>query len=335
MPMIGHLHSASPDALATLVAAFRDGLKEAGFVEGQNVAIEFRWAEHQVDRLPALVADLVRRQVAVIVCNTPAALAAKAATTTIPIVFGSGTDPVKLGLVASLARPGGNVTGVSFFSNDLEAKRLGLLHELVPQAAVVSALVNPKFPDAADRLRELEEAARALGKQLLVLNASTASEINAAFASFAQRRPDALIVMADPFTTARRYQIVALANRHAVPAIYAEREYALAGGLIDNPEQYMVLKPMVKELGCKFVSLGPLLVGCLWRMRIIKPRIGSSHTDGVVGTGPNLKSAIFVLNNPLRSTDVEEGTRQIRKGYWRVSFRPIWLEPDEMISCLG
>ena len=153
MPVIGHLHSAPSDGLAPLVAAFRDGLKEAGFVEGQNVAIEFRWAEHQVDRLPALAADLVRRQVAVIVCNTPAALAAKAATTTIPIVFGSGTDPVKLGLVASLARPGGNVTGVSFFSNDLEAKRLGLLHELVPQAAVVSALVNPRFPDAADRLR--------------------------------------------------------------------------------------------------------------------------------------------------------------------------------------
>src|SRR5215472_10890993 len=148
MPVIGHLHSASPDAFGPLVPAFRDGLKETGFVEGQNVAIEFRWAEHQVDRLPALAADLVRRQVAVIVCNTPAALAAKAATTTIPIVFGSGTDPVKLGLVASLARPGGNVTGVSFFSNDLEAKRLGLLHELVPQPAVVSALVNPKFPDA-------------------------------------------------------------------------------------------------------------------------------------------------------------------------------------------
>jgi putative ABC transport system substrate-binding protein len=219
--------------LAPLVAAFRDGLKEAGFVEGQNVAIEFRWAEHQVDRLPALAADLVRRQVAVIVCNTPAALAAKAATTTIPIVFGSGTDPVKLGLVASLARPGGNLTGVSFFSNELEAKRLGLLHELVPQAAVVSALVNPRFPDAADRLRELEEAVkRTLGKQLLVLKASTASEIDAAFAGFAQRRPDALIVVTDPFMTARRYQIVALANRHAIPAIYAERENALAGGLM-------------------------------------------------------------------------------------------------------
>jgi ABC-type uncharacterized transport system substrate-binding protein len=231
-PVIGHLHSTSPDAVAPLVAAFRDGLKEAGFVEGQNVAIEYHWAEGQNDRLPALAADLVRRQVAVIVCNTPAALAAKAATTTIPIVFGSGTDPVKLGLVASLARPGGNLTGVSFFSNELEAKRLGLLHELVPQAAVVSALVNPRFPDAADRLRELEESVRTLGKQLLVLKASTASEIDAAFAGFAQRRPDALIVVADPFMTARRYQIVALANRHAIPAIYAERECALAGGLM-------------------------------------------------------------------------------------------------------
>src|SRR5262245_50040319 len=143
MPVIGHLHSASPDGLAPLVAATRDGLKEAGFVEGQNVAIEFRWAEHQVDRLPGWAADLVLRKVTGIDFNHPAAHAAKAATTTIPIVFGSGTDPVKLGLVASLARPGGNVTGVSFFSNDLEAKRLGLLHELVPQAAVVSALVNP------------------------------------------------------------------------------------------------------------------------------------------------------------------------------------------------
>src|SRR5262245_41279176 len=201
MPVIGHLHSASPDTLAPLVAAFRDGLKETGFVEGQNVAIEFRWAEHQVDRLPALAADLVRRQVAVIVCNTPAALAAKAATTTIPIVFGSGTDPVKLGLVGSLARPGGNVTGVSFLSNDLEAKRLGLLHELVPQAAVVAALANPSFLDTADRLRELQEAAPKLGKQIQVINAATASEIDAAFAGFAQRRPDALIVLRNTFMT--------------------------------------------------------------------------------------------------------------------------------------
>jgi putative tryptophan/tyrosine transport system substrate-binding protein len=177
-PLIGHLHSGSPNAWAPFVAAFRNGLKEAGYVEGQNIAIEFRWAEDQVDRLPALAADLVRCPVAVIVCNTLAALAAKAATTTIPIVFGSGTDPVKLGLVASFSRPGGNVTGVSFYSNDLEAKRLGLLHELVPQATVIAAFVNPNFPDVTDRLRDLQEAARTLGKQIQILNVSTATEID-------------------------------------------------------------------------------------------------------------------------------------------------------------
>src|SRR5262245_42977141 len=216
MPVIGHLHSGSPSEWAPFVAAFRGGLKEAGYVEGQNVAIEFRWAEHQTDRLPSMAADLVRRQVAIIVTNTPGGLAAKAATTTIPIVFGSGTDPVKLGLVASLNRPGGNVSGVSFFANDLEAKRLGLLHELLPQAAVVAALANPNFLDTADRLRELQEAAPKLGKQIQVINAATASEIDAAFAGFAQRRPDALIVLSNTFMTARRYQLTALAMRHAM-----------------------------------------------------------------------------------------------------------------------
>jgi len=232
MPVIGHLHSASAAEWAPFVAAFRDGLKEAGYVEGQNVAIEFRWAEDQADRLPALAADLVRRQVAVIVCNSLAAVAAKAATTTIPIVFGSGADPVKLGLVASLNRPGGNVTGVFFFTNDLEAKRLGLLHELIPKAVIVAALANAKFPDVADRVRELDEAARTAGMQLHVINASTAAEIDAAFTAFAQRRPDVLIVVADPFTTARRYQIAALANRNALPVIHTVREFVLAGGLM-------------------------------------------------------------------------------------------------------
>ena len=232
MPVIGFLRDTSLADAMYLVAAFRQGLKEAGYVEGQNVTIEFRWTDNQADRLPALAADLVRRRVAVIVCNTPAALAAKAATATIPIVFGSGTDPVKLGLVTSLNRPGGNITGVSFFTNELEPKRLGLLHELIPQAVTVAALVNPKFLDAADRLRELDEAARTLGKQLHVINASTATEIDAAFAAFAQRRPDALIVVTDPFMTSRRYQLAALANRYALRAIYAGREVVLAGGLM-------------------------------------------------------------------------------------------------------
>src|SRR5262245_33155333 len=231
MPVIGHLHSASPDTLAPLVAAFRDGLKEAGFVEGQNVAIEFRWAEHQVDRLPALEADLVRRQVAVIVCNTPAALAAKAATTTIPIVFGSGTDPVRLGLVASLARPGGNLTGINLLTIDLTAKRLELLRELVPAATRVAVLVNPSFvPEAM--LREVEAAARAMGLQVQVLNAGTSPEINASFASFVRERPDALFVGPDPFFVSRRVQLVNLASRHAVPAAYTQRGYAVAGGLM-------------------------------------------------------------------------------------------------------
>jgi len=232
VPVIGHLHSSSPKAWEPFVAAFRDGLKEAGYVEGQNVAIEFRWAEDQPNRLPSMANDLVHRQVAVIVANSEGAVAAKAATTTIPIVFGSGTDPVKLGLVASLNRPGGNVTGVSFFANDLEAKRLGLLHELVPKAAVVAALANPNFPDTADRLRELQEAAPTLGKKIQVVHAGSASEIDAAFASFAQRRPDALIVVTDPLMTARRYQIAALAMRDALPAIYAAREHVLVGGLM-------------------------------------------------------------------------------------------------------
>ena len=179
-----------------------------------------------------MAADLVRRQVAVIVGNTPGALAAKAATTTIPIIFGSGTDPVKLGLVASLSRPGGNVTGVSFFANDLEAKRLGLLHELLPRATVIAALVNPNFPDAADRLRELQQAAHTIGKQMHVFNASTVGEIDTAFATLAERRPDALIVVTDAFTLARRYQLAALANRYALPAIYSAREHVLAGGLM-------------------------------------------------------------------------------------------------------
>ena len=236
MPVVGHVHSGSANDWALFVTAFREGLKEAGYVEGQNVAIEFHWAEHQTGRLPSMVADLVSRQVAVIVTNTPAALAAKAATTTIPIVFGSGADPVKLGLVASLNRPGGNLTGVSFYSNDLEAKRLGLLHELIPKATVVAALANPNFPDTADRLRELQEAAPTLGKQIRVVNAATVSEIDAAFASFAQQRPDALIVVADPFMTARRYQLTALAMRHALPAIYAEREQVL--GLIETSRRH-------------------------------------------------------------------------------------------------
>jgi putative ABC transport system substrate-binding protein len=234
LPVIGFLNGGSPDPYAPMVAAFRQGLREAGYVEGQNVAIEFRWAEGQMDRLPALAADLVARQVAVIAAtSSPGALAAKAATTTIPIVFEGGLDPVEVGLVASLNRPGGNVTGVTNLSAVLAAKVFELLHELVPNASVIAVLVNPTSPNRAESTaRDMQAAGRALGQAVHVLNASTEGEIDAAFASLAQLRAGALVVGGDPFFVSRRNQIVALAARHAVPTIYATRESAGAGGLM-------------------------------------------------------------------------------------------------------
>jgi putative tryptophan/tyrosine transport system substrate-binding protein len=233
MPVVGFLHHAAPDVAAALRAAFRQGLKEAGFVDGQNVAIEYRWAEDHRDRLPTLAADLVRRQVAVIVVNTPSMAAAKAATATIPIVFLVGEDPAKLGLVASLARPGGNLTGVNFFNAELAAKRLELLRELLPTAKRVAVLVNPaETMNTESVLRDAEEAARAMGLQIEALNASTSREINAAFATVARERPDALFVGPGPFFTARRVQLVLLAAIHRVPAIYPGRQYVEAGALM-------------------------------------------------------------------------------------------------------
>ena len=232
MPVIGFLRSTSLADSTQHVTAFRQGLKEAGFVEGENVAIEYRWAEGQYDRLRALVADLVDRKVSVIAANSPSALAAKTATTTIPIVFTTGDDPVNLGLVASLSRPTGNVTGVTFFGGALVAKQLELLHELIPQATVISVLVNPNFPGTAFQLRDVQEAARTLGHPVHVLNASTGSEINTAFATIAQQRTDALLVAGDPFFLSRLSQFITLAARHAVPTIYPQREYVAGGGLI-------------------------------------------------------------------------------------------------------
>jgi putative tryptophan/tyrosine transport system substrate-binding protein len=236
MPVIGFLSGQSSGPAAHLVAAFRQGLAERGFVEGQNVAIEFRWAENQYDRLPALAADLVRHQVAVIAATagggTLAALAAKAATTTIPIVFTSGADPVAIGLVASLNRPGGNVTGIAWLALKLEAKRLGLLHELVPQAMPVGVLLNPNFQPAEGQLSDLREAARTIDLPLYVLRASTDREIDGAFESVAQRRIPALLVASDPFFEQRSDKLVALAARHAVPAIYDTRNSSVAGGLM-------------------------------------------------------------------------------------------------------
>jgi len=233
IPLIGFLYTDQTSSeAAPFIAAFHQGLREAGFIEGQNVTVEYRWVGRQYDRLPAIAAEMVHRQVAVIVGNTPPALAAKKATSTIPIVFFSGTDPVKLGLVASFNRPGGNATGVSFWSSALEAKRLGLLHELLPQATVIAALVDPNFLTTAGQLEDLQNAARAVGKQIRVLRVSTEKELDNGFATFAQQRPDALIVAAAPFFTARRKELVALADRHRLAAIYSWREFAAAGGLM-------------------------------------------------------------------------------------------------------
>jgi putative tryptophan/tyrosine transport system substrate-binding protein len=233
IPLIGFLYTDQTSSeAAPFIAAFHQGLREAGFIEGQNVTVEYRWVGRQYDRLPAIAAEMVHRQVAVIVGNTPPALAAKKATSTIPIVFFSGTDPVKLGLVASFNRPGGNATGVSFWSSALEAKRLGLLHELLPQATVIAALVDPNFLTTAGQLEDLQNAARAVGKQIRVLRVSTEKELDNGFATFAQQRPDALIVAAAPFFTARRKELVALADRHRLAAIYSWREFPAAGGLM-------------------------------------------------------------------------------------------------------
>jgi putative ABC transport system substrate-binding protein len=234
MPVIGWLSSVSPGPSAHFVAAFRQGLSETGYVEGQNVAIEYRWAEGRDDRLPAFAADLVGRKVDLIVAGGSllSTLAAKSATSTIPIVFPALSDPVAAGLVASLARPGGNLTGFSPFQYEMMPKRLELLTELVPQARVIALLVTPNEPRTEGLIRDMQEAARVRGVQLLILKASTGSEIDAAFATLVELQAGALVLGPDSFFGSRREQIVALASRHAVPAISAWREMAAAGGLI-------------------------------------------------------------------------------------------------------
>jgi putative tryptophan/tyrosine transport system substrate-binding protein len=234
MPVIGFLHSASPESIVNLVAAFRNGLGEAGFVEGHNVAIEFRWAAGRDDRLPELATDLLRGRVTVIATpgSTPATLAAKAATTTIPIVFAIGADPVALGLVASLNRPGGNATGISFQTPDLPSKALGILRELVPQAVRIVALVNPQSAFTEAVTKSLQDGAASLGLQVEIFHASTEGEIEAAFATISQLPGSALLVGPDVFFTFRRAQIIALAAHQALPTMYIVREFAEAGGLI-------------------------------------------------------------------------------------------------------
>jgi putative tryptophan/tyrosine transport system substrate-binding protein len=234
LSVIGILDIRSPDAMTDRLRTFRQGLKDIGYVEGENVTIEYHSAENQIDRLPALAADLVRRRVTVIAATggPPSALAAQAATTTIPIVFVTAEDPVRLGLVASLARPGGNLTGVSMLTAELAAKRLELLRELVPGAVRMAVFANPNNPAADIRLRELDAAARSMGLQIQVLSTSTSREIDAAFATFVRERPDALFVSPDGFFNGRRVQLVLLAAFHRVPAAFASREYAEAGGLM-------------------------------------------------------------------------------------------------------
>ena len=234
MPVIGFLHTASPDTYAPFIAAFRLGLKESGYVEGQNVAIEYRWAEGKFERLPEMAADLVRRGVSVIAATggVPSALAAKAVTTTIPVVFTTSFDPVQFGLVASLSRPSGNVTGVTALSVEVGPKQLELLHELIPTQTVMAALVNPTNPGAESQARDLQEAARTLGVHLQVLNASTDRDIEMAFTTLLQMRASGLVITPDAFFISRIKQVAALTARHSVPAIYGYREFAVARGLM-------------------------------------------------------------------------------------------------------
>jgi putative tryptophan/tyrosine transport system substrate-binding protein len=234
LPVVGFVTAGSADASVDRVRAFRKGLNDTGYVEGQNVTVEYHWLEGEYDRLPALMADLVRRQVAVIAAlGNQQALAAKAATTTIPIVFDVGEDPVRLGLVASLARPGGNATGMNIFAGEVVAKRLGLLHDVAPKAVRIAVLVNPANVSMAEAtLREIPEAAHAVGLQIVVLKASTSGEIEAAFATIVRDRADALVVASDIFFASRRVQFATLATRYAIPATYYSREFVEVGGLM-------------------------------------------------------------------------------------------------------
>ena len=247
MPVIGLLSARSPATDAALIAVIRQGLNETGFAEGRNVSVEYRWADGHYDRLAALAEDLVRRQVAVIVSfgGEVVAMAAKAATTTIPIVFAGGTDPMRNGVVASLHHPGGNITGVSAFQIELEPKNLEILHELRPNAATIAVLTNPSFPDAEQRMNNIQSAAQSLGYEATILKASTIGEIEAAFARLVQMHADALFITIDPFFFTRAVQLVVLPTRHAIPTLYGRREFVVAGGLMsygsNTDETYRVL----------------------------------------------------------------------------------------------
>jgi putative ABC transport system substrate-binding protein len=257
LPVVGFVHGGSAETWAGNAAAFRNGLSESGYVDGQNVTVEYHWLEGRFDQLPAVMADLVRRRVAVIATPTDApSLAAKRATTTIPIVFMVGDDPIRLGLVASLARPGGNATGVIFFAHGSVVKRLGLLHDLVPRAVRVAVLVDPAYALVTETtLRDVQEAARAIGLQIQVRNAMTSREIDAAFATFERDRPDALFVAPDPFFFSRRAQFATLAAYHRIPVAYATRDFVAAGGFMNYGND---LVAMFRQVG---VYTGSILKG--------------------------------------------------------------------------
>jgi putative ABC transport system substrate-binding protein len=258
MPVVGLVGGGGGDISTRYVTAFRKGLNETGTIEGQNATVEYHWLEGQYERLPSLMADLVRRRVAVIATpgSNPAALAAKAATTTIPIVFGVGEDPVKLGLVTSLARPGGNATGINIFNVEIATKRLGLLHELMPKSVRIAVLVNPANTTSAEfTLRYIPEAARGLGLQSLILNAGTSDQIDAAFATLVSERVDALFVAADAFFISRRVQFATLTARDKIPAAYADREIVEAGGLMSYGTNFT---DMFRQVG---VYVGRILKG--------------------------------------------------------------------------
>ena len=258
MPIVGFVNGGSPEGMARYAAAFRSALNEAGYVEGQNVTVEYHWLDGHYDRVPALIADIVRHRVAVIAAPgaTRAAVAAKAATATIPVVFGGGDDPVKLGLVTSLAQPGGNVTGTNFFFAEVAAKRLGLLHELVPQAFRIAVLINPDNGSVAETtLREVLEASRVIGLQIQVLNASTSRDIESVFAALVRDRADALFIAADPFFTSRRGQLAILAARDRIPTSCANREMVESGMLMSYGSN---LADMFRQVG---VYTGSILKG--------------------------------------------------------------------------
>ena len=240
VPVIGFLNSVSPQPFANYVAGFRAGLKETGYIDGQNITIEFRWAEGHYDQLPGMAADLVRRKVAVLVSTggAPSVMAAKAATSNIPIVFTIAVDPVQLGLVTSLSRPGGNITGVNFLSAALESKRLGLLRALLPGLQLIAVLLNPNRPDHADQTSQVQEAAATISQQTHILLASNESDLDAAFTTAVQMHAGAMLVATDQFFNSQRNKIIALAARHAIPAIYEQREYAQAGGLMSYGTNY-------------------------------------------------------------------------------------------------